>query len=221
MEKEKKRILAIFRNSFLAGVAVLLPMVGTILIVTFLVRKVNAVLLEPILHIFVPVRPWADIHLIEAAVKLAILIVILLAIAGLGILVKNYFIRRLFGLGEGIVMRVPLVNSVYRVIQQLSDTFLNKKNEMYNKVVLVEYPRKDCFVLGLMTTSCRGEIATKLGDDFVNVFVPTTPNPTSGFLIMLRRNQVKELEISTEDAMKVIVSSGIVTPDSKKLSKTP
>jgi len=218
MKKEKGKLFNALRNDFFAGVTVLIPVVGTIFIVRFFVIKVNNVLLDPIMNLLTPAARWTDIQFVSAAVKMAILILILASIVLLGLLVKSYFIRRLISLGESILLRVPFVNRIYSVIQQVSGTFLSKKEELYNKVVMIEYPRKGCFVLGLMTTSCSGEIAEKLQDGFVNVFVPTTPNPTSGFLVMVNRNEVVELSLSAEDAMKVIVSSGIVMPEKKVAS---
>ena len=213
MSNEKGRLLTELRNDFFAGVTVLLPLVGTILIVRYLVAKVNSVLLDPILRLLTPAEQWADMQLVAAVVKLAILVLILASIAFLGLLVKNFFIRRLLSVGESILLRVPFVSRIYKIIQQVSGTFLKKNPEMYNKVVLVEYPRKGCYVLGLMTTPCRGEFAEKLNEGFVNVFIPTTPNPTSGFLVMVDRKEVMELSMNVEDAMKAIVSSGIVMPE--------
>ncbi|MFC1809272.1 DUF502 domain-containing protein [Candidatus Omnitrophota bacterium] len=212
MTKEHDSTLAKLRNNLFAGIAVLLPAVGTVLIVQFIVLKVNNVLLDPILELVTPAVQWADMQFIAGGVKVLILITILLLIAFLGFVVKNFFIRQILRFGEAIFLKIPFVNKIYTAIQQLSGTFLTKQKDMYNKVVLIEYPRKGVYIIGLMTSSCRGIIADKLPPECVNVFVPTTPNPTSGFLIMLPRDEVRELDVSVEEAMKVIVSGGIITP---------
>lgn len=215
MTKNKGKFWLQIRNDFLTGIAVLLPGVGTILIVTFLLAKVNNIVLEPVLVTVSPAVQWADRHMIAFAMKGVILIVILCGIIVLGLLVKNFFIQRLLRFGEGILLRVPFVNKIYSVIQQISGTFFDQKKDIFNKVVMLEYPRKGVFILGLMTTACVGKIAEALPAECVNIFVPTTPNPTSGFLIMVPRNDVIELTISVEDAMKLIVSGGVVTPQSQ------
>ncbi|PIE02245.1 MAG: hypothetical protein CSA81_08385 [Acidobacteria bacterium] len=217
MSSRKSKILTALRTDFIAGIAVLLPLIGTIWFIHFLVTQLNNILLEPIMKLLTPLQPYADQQFVVLVVKAFILLIIILWILLLGLLVKSYFIRKLFNAGEGILMKVPFVSRIYKIIQQVSSTFLSQKVDMYNQVVLVEYPRRQCFVLGLMTTDCKGEIGAKLGHGFVNVFVPTTPNPTSGFLIMVDQKDVTILDMTAEDAMKWIVSSGIVTPEKVKI----
>jgi len=217
MTKMKRSFSANFRNDFFTGIVILLPLFLTIVIVRFILTKVNSVLLDPILQLIKPTVGWAEERYLIIAVKIAIFLSIIFLIVLLGMLVKNFFIRKLIGAGEGFLLRVPFVNKIYSTIQQISSTFLTKKEAIFNKVVLVEYPRKGIFILGLFTSECEGKIAEDLPTDCVNVFIPTTPNPTSGFLIMVPRVDIKELDISVEEAMKMIVSGGVLTPKGKQL----
>jgi uncharacterized membrane protein len=211
MSHEHSSFIAKIRNDFIAGIAVLLPAVGTIWIVHFIVIKVNQALLDPILDLIAPLVPWADTVLITSAVKIIIFTLILVMIAVLGLLIKNFFIRQVLKLGETIVMKVPFVNKIYSAIQQISGSFLLRKKDMFTKVVLIEFPRKGLFMLGLITAECEGMITQYLPPRCINVFVPTTPNPTSGFLVMIPADQVVEVPMSVEDAMKTIISGGVVT----------
>jgi uncharacterized membrane protein len=210
MTHEHNSFIAKLRNDFIAGIAVLLPAVGTIWIVQFIVIKVNQALLDPVLDLIAPLVPWADTVLLTSAVKIIIFTLILVLIAVLGLLIKNFFIRQVLKLGETIVMKVPFVNKIYSAIQQISGSFLLRKKEMFSKVVLVEFPRKGVFMLALITAECEGVITQYLPPHCINVFVPTTPNPTSGFLIMVPADQVVEIPMSVEDAMKMIISGGVV-----------
>lgn len=221
MSLEHNSLLAKFRNNFIAGVAVLLPAVGTIWIVHFLVVNVNKALLQPIVNRIDPFVPWADSTMIVTAVKIVIFMLILITIAVLGFLVKNFFIRSVLKFGETIVMKVPLVNKIYSSIQQISGSFLMRKKEMFNKVVLVEYPRKGVFIMALVSSECDGVVTNYLPPNCVNVFVPTTPNPTSGFLIMVPKDQLVEVPISVENALKLIISGGVVSAneETKKVGK--
>ena len=218
MSKEHgKRVFA--WNNLIAGVAVVLPIVGTVLIVNILLGLWNRYLLDPVLTLITPcitlLLPGIDVDrvLIAAILKVFIFILIIFGFVMIGILAKNLIIRRLLAVGEGIVLRLPFINKIYKLVRQISSAFFGERKELFNKVVLVEYPRKGCYIIALMTSSCRGEVAQRLGKNFVNVFVPTTPNPTSGYLIMVPRSDVKELSLTVEDAMKVIVSGGVVSPD--------
>ena len=109
-------------------------------------------------------------------------------------------------------MKVPLVNKVYMAMQQISKVFLVKKQAVFSKAVLVEYPRKGTYVLGLMTSEASGEVQYKTEKKLVSVFIQTTPNPTSGFLLFVPSNELINLEMSVENSMKLIISGGAVIP---------
>jgi uncharacterized membrane protein len=151
-----------------------------------------------------------------------------------GLFTTNIFGKKLVQLGEKILARIPIVRSIYTGTKQVVTTILDADIETFNEVVLIEFPRKGLFALGFVTCENKGEIQHKIDDDVVNVFVPTTPNPTSGFLVFSPRNQIIPLSMSIEDGLKFAISGGIVSPpyssikgkvleenDVSNISKTP
>ncbi len=120
----------------------------------------------------------------------------------------RFFIR----LGEWFVAKMPLVSSIYSLLKQIFETVFSSKTQAFKKVVMLEYPRKGIWILGLVSADLQGEIEQKLPEPMVNVFIPTTPNPTSGFLIFVPKKDVIEMNMSVEEAIKFIVSGGLVEP---------
>ncbi len=132
--------------------------------------------------------------------------------------VGKFFIR----LGDWIVKKIPLISTVYSLLKKVFETFLSDSTSAFSKVVLLEYPRKGLWILGLVSTDTEGEVKDILRQDMVNVFIPTTPNPTSGFLIFVPVKDVTFLEMSVEEALKFIISGGIVAPgEAKEQIKLP
>lgn len=123
--------------------------------------------------------------------------------------IGNLFVR----LGEYIVSKMPFISSVYSLLKQVFETFFSSKKQSFNQVVLLEYPRKGLWVIGFVSAQTTGEVAENFDTKMLNVFVPTTPNPTSGFLIFVPQNDVIKLDMSVEDGLKFVISCGIVTPD--------
>ena len=115
---------------------------------------------------------------------------------------------------DSLITRIPFAGNVYKAIKQITETFSNA-DAAYQKVVLIEYPRKDIYAIGFMTGETKGEIKDRKKIDMVNVFVPTTPNPTSGFLLFIPKEDAVELDMSVEDAIKLVVSAGMVVPPTK------
>ena len=129
--------------------------------------------------------------------------------------------RIILGGLERLFNRVPFINTVYRTVKQIVDTFGQQKKAVFQEVVLIEYPRKRCYDLGFLTSTAKGETQASTAEQIVNVFVPTTPNPTSGFLLMLPEEDVKRLQMSIADGMKLIISGGAVVPDPKTGEAVP
>lgn len=128
--------------------------------------------------------------------------------------IGKFFVR----LGDYIVSKMPLVSSVYSLLKQLFETVLSPKSQSFKEAVLIEYPRKGIWIIGFLATETKGELKQKLPHKkMLAVFVPTTPNPTSGFLVMLPEDEVIRLDMSVEDALKYTVSCGIVTPEKEKI----
>jgi uncharacterized membrane protein len=111
---------------------------------------------------------------------------------------------------------VPFVSTVYKTVKQVMETFGASHKAVFSKTVLIEYPKRECYAIGFLSSEFDGEVQDKTGRAVVNVFVPTTPNPTSGFLLIVPKDKVTELEMSVADGMKLIISGGIVVPPSRK-----
>ncbi len=142
-------------------------------------------------------------------VGLVILIAFLMVV---GMFAAGFLGRFFIRLGEWFVARMPLVSSVYSLLKQIFETVFSSKTQAFKKVVMLEYPRKGIWILGLVSADLTGEVEQKLPQEMVNVFIPTTPNPTSGFLIFVPKNDVIEMDMSVEEAIKFIVSGGLVEP---------
>lgn len=147
------------------------------------------------------------------------LIAALLAISIIGFLTANIAGRSLLSFGESILGRMPLVRNLYSALKQIFETVLDDKGRNFTKAGLVEYPRKGLWAIVFLATDAKGEVAAKLEDkaETVAVFLPTTPNPTSGFLLFVPRDDIIELSMSVEDAAKLVISAGLVSPDYPKL----
>lgn len=129
-----------------------------------------------------------------------------------GIFATNIIGKRMISFGERVMTRIPLANRIYKAVQQISTAFLGSNRSIFQNVVLVEYPRRGIYSLGFLTAEGEGEVQEKTDKPVVCVFVPTTPNPTSGMLIFVPRDQLIRLDMTTEDGLKLVVSGGVVVP---------
>lgn len=145
------------------------------------------------------------------------LVILILALIIVGMFAAGFLGKFFMRLGEWIVYKLPLISSVYSLLKQVFETFLSTKTQAFNKVVLLEYPRKGIWILGLVSSTTKGEVKKLLPKEMLNVFIPTTPNPTSGFLIFVPKEDTIELEMSVEDGIKFIISGGLVEPSNQKL----
>ncbi len=140
----------------------------------------------------------------------------------LGALAANVMGRALIGLGEKIVNRMPVIRGVYTTVKQIAETMMAQSASTFRDVVLIEYPRKGLWALAFVSSDAMKQIEEKTdGEDMINVFLPTTPNPTSGFLLFVARRDCVFLDISVEQAVKYIISAGLVSPDDFEKKKTP
>lgn len=137
----------------------------------------------------------------------------LLIVIGLGVLLTNMVGRRLFLILERVLQRVPVLSWIYQAVRKLTALFYQEGESRFQRVVMIEYPRKGIYVIGFMTTESVRIFNDRSGRKLVNIFLPTTPNPTSGFLLMVPKDDVIPLDISTEDAVKLIASGGVVAPE--------
>lgn len=140
------------------------------------------------------------------------LVVAVVALTIIGMFAAGFLGRFFLKLGEWIVYKVPFVSSVYSVLKQVFETFFSSKTQAFSKVVMLEYPRKGIWILGFVSTELKGEIKQHCPEKMLNVFIPTTPNPTSGFLIFVPKEDCIELDMSVEEGLKFVISGGLVEP---------
>ena len=129
-----------------------------------------------------------------------------------GIMTANIIGQKLLVFWEGVLWRIPVVKSIYWSIKQVSDTIFSSKGEAFRKALLVQYPREGAWTIAFMTGQPGGDVANHLKGDYISIYVPTTPNPTSGFFLMMLRSDVIELDMSVDEALKYIISMGVVSP---------
>ena len=197
------------RNTFIAGLLVTIPIAFTFFILNFLFKKLDSALSPVFTQILitfgVPITP--DFRLPGVGVIMTLVIILLV-----GIFTTNIFGRELVRLGEKILAKIPVVRSIYTGTKQVVQTILDAEVETFSSVVMVEFPRKGLWALGFITCENKGEIQQKTGEEILNVFVPTTPNPTSGFLVFVPKHQVIVLTMTIEEGLKFAISGGIVAP---------
>jgi uncharacterized membrane protein len=133
-----------------------------------------------------------------------------------GVVARNFIGEKLFFFVEKMLLKIPLAKNIMTAVRQLLDFMSKNKKEVFNKVVLIEYPRKECWVIGFVSTDAPDIVNNSLNQKLTSIFVPTTPNPTSGFLIFLPKNEIVEINITMEEAMKIIVSGGVLTPENEE-----
>ncbi|HVK55171.1 MAG TPA: DUF502 domain-containing protein [Burkholderiales bacterium] len=135
-----------------------------------------------------------------------------------GVVAANIIGQKLLRFGETLLVRIPVVKSIYTSVKQVSDTLFSSKGQAFRKALLVQYPRQGSWTVAFLTGQPGGELVDHLGNEYVSIYVPTTPNPTSGFFLMMPKKDVIELEMSVDAALKFIISMGVVTPASSKAS---
>lgn len=202
-----------FRNAFLTGLLIFLPLGTTIFVLNFLLGLFQGPV--TILIQQLGVKEESFFFGMETLLAIVGLLIGVLSLTLLGFL-SNYFLGRFFiGLTEKILGKVPFLSTVYRSAKQIVETFGKENRAVFKEVVMIEYPRPNCYVLGFVTTEASGETVEAIGKNLTNVFVPTTPNPTSGFLLLLPKKDIFPLEMSVGEGMKMLISGGAVIPSSK------
>lgn len=196
-----------FRNAFISGALLLAPLLVTVWAFSQIIGFVGGTV-RPLFEPYVPVAMRSMPFLWD----LVGTVFVVLLVTAFGFLSSYVFGKFFFSVGERAMQRIPGVGVVYNSVKQIVATFGSQNRNVFSKVVMVEYPRKGMWTLGFLTNKAQGEAQSAVGTDTWTVFVPTTPNPTSGFLLMLPRHEVIELEMSVGDGMKMIISGGAVVP---------
>ena len=197
-----------FRNTFLTGLVILVPIFVTYILVTFLIDLLSGVG-APILKGITRIVGFERVGWVEPFVPFFNFLLSLLIILILGLIGTNIFGRKLLAKFNQLVMRLPLVSSIYGAAKQVVETF-HGPNQSFQKVVLVEFPHKGNWMMGLVACERDDSLQLSTVKKMYSVFIPTTPNPTSGFLILVSPKDVVELDYDVEEAFKYIVSSGIL-----------
>mgnify|MGYP001281719047 FL=1 len=201
-QKHKISFIAKLRNYLIAGVVVLIP-IGITLYLTLFFIKISSNLIPK------EINPNYYLPFSIPGLEIVISIFFLIFIGWLSL---SFLGKRILKLVNDLFNRIPILRTIYTSILQMTENFAKNNNENEKSVVLIEYPRKGCWAVGFATQDNKGEIKDKTKEDLINVFVPTTPNPTSGFLLMFPRNDVIFLDMTFEEASKFIVSAGTANP---------
>lgn len=213
----KRGLIASLRNTFLAGLAVIAPGVLTIWLIWNVINWIDGLILPLIPRRLIP----------EMAVGLDIpglgLMIFVIFTLVMGYFTKGLIGRTLVNWGERIVEAMPVVRSIYNAVKQVADTVLARNTPSFDRACLVQYPRPGIWAVAFISTTTRGEIGEHLSEngEMISIFLPTTPNPTSGFLLFVPRRDVIELDMAIEDAAKLVISAGLVHPDPRKIRKAP
>ena len=204
--------MATLRKYIIAGLLVWLPFAATIVIVKFLIDLMDkTVLLLP--------PEWQPANLLGFSIPGFGVIIALSILLLTGMLAANLFGRRFVEMWERILNRIPLVRSIYSSVKQITSTIFDPSGKSFRKVVLLEYPRKGLWSIGFLTNDSMGDELCSVDDTLVSVFIPTTPNPTSGFIIMTRKDEITELNMNVEEAFKFVISMGVIIPDNGTLEE--
>lgn len=206
-----------FRNYFLTGIVVAAPISITIYLTWTFINWVDSWAKPLIPKVYNP-----DNYLPFSVPGVGLLFAVL-ALTLLGFLTANLVGRSIVSYGESFLGRMPFVRNLYSGLKQIFETVLSERNDSFQKAGIIEYPRRGLYALVFVATDVKGEIKTRVSPDgapFVSVFIPTTPNPTSGFLLFVPRSDLIELDMSVEEAAKLVISAGLVSPELATKTKT-
>jgi len=197
------------RNYFISGLLFWIPLALSVIVIKFFLELVNNLIPQKYL-------PEA-IFKLDTTIPGSGIILVLLVILITGVMVTNILGRKLVALWEKVLNKIPGFRNVYNVLKKVSDTVFNTSTDSFRKAFLIQYPSKGIWVIAFQSGDYRGEAKSIIGEEIMNLFVPTTPNPTSGFFVMLAKKDAFELDMSVEEAFKLVISAGVVTPNSVKI----
>ncbi len=202
------------KKYFITGLLIWIPLAITFMVLAWIVNTLDQILL------WLPngVQPRALLGLDVPGIGLLASVLIVLCT---GLVAANVLGQKLVQLWEAILARIPVVKSIYYSVKQVSDTLFSSSGQAFRKALLVQYPREGAWTIAFLTGKPGGDAATHLSGDYVSVYVPTTPNPTSGFFLMMPKDDVIELDMSVDEALKYIISMGVVAPPTRRPSERP
>ena len=197
------------RNYFISGLLFWVPLALTVIVIKFFLELINNLVPQKYL-------PEAIFNL-DTTIPGSGIILVLIVILITGVLVTNILGRKLVALWERVLNKIPGFRNVYNVLKKVSDTVFNTSTDSFRKAFLIQYPSKGIWVIAFQSGDYKGEAESIIGEEIMNLFVPTTPNPTSGFFVMMAKKDAFELDMSVEEAFKLVISAGVVTPNSVKI----
>ena len=193
------------RNYFISGLLFWIPLALSVIVIKFFLELVNNL---------VPQKYLPEvIFKLDTTIPGSGIILVLLVILITGVMVTNILGRKLVALWEKVLNKIPGFRNVYNVLKKVSDTVFNTSTDSFRKAFLIQYPSKGIWVIAFQSGDYRGEAKSIIGEEIMNLFVPTTPNPTSGFFVMMAKKDAFELDMSVEEAFKLVISAGVVAPN--------
>ena len=202
------KLLKRLRNYLISGLLFWIPLILSVIVIKFFLEFVNSLVPQEYL-------PEVIFNL-DTTIPGSGVILVLVILIITGLLVTNILGRRLVSLWESLLNKIPGFRNIYNVLKKVSDTVLNSSTESFKKAYLIQYPNKGIWVIAFQSGDYRGQAESVIGEEIINLFVPTTPNPTSGFFVLIPKKDALELDISVEEAFKLVISAGVVTPNSVK-----
>ena len=199
------------RNYFISGLLFWIPLALSVIVIKFFLELVNNLVPQKYL-------PEA-IFKLDTTIPGSGIILVLLVILITGAMVTNILGRKLLVLWEKALNKIPGFRNIYNVLKKVSDTVFNTSTESFRKAFLIQYPSKGIWVIAFQSGDYKGEAESIIGEEIMNLFVPTTPNPTSGFFVMIAKKDAFELDMSVEEAFKLVISAGVVTPNSVNIKE--
>lgn len=207
-----------FKKSFITGLVILLPIALTILVIAFIVNFLTKPFVGSIEHFFVNFDFYEDYKgLVHVILQLVSLFILFCFTVLLGFLARVVFFRWVISIYDYIFHRIPVIKTIYKAIQQIIRTIFGSSSKSFKQVVMVPFPTHGAYCIGLVSGSAPPHCDKTVGSNLISIFVPTTPNPTSGYLIMYREEEVIYLEMKVEDAIKYIISCGVIAKEDSPL----
>ena len=198
-------------NYLISGLLFWIPLALTVLVIKFFLEVVNNL---------VPARFLPETLLnLDTSIPGSGFVFVVLILLITGALVTNILGRKLLDLWERALNKIPGFRNIYNALKKISSTVLNTSSESFRKAFLIQYPSKGIWVVAFQSGDYKGEIESIIGEDVINLFVPTTPNPTSGFFVIIPKKDAIELKMSVEEAFKLVISAGVVTPETLKIKE--
>ena len=199
------------RNYFISGLLFWIPLALSVLLIKFFLEVVDNLVPKRLL-------PESLLNL-DTAIPGSGIVLVILIILITGAVVSNIIGRKLLDLWERALNKIPGFRNIYNALKKISSTVFNTSSDSFRKAYLIQYPSKGIWVIAFQSGDYKGEVETIIGEDVINLFVPTTPNPTSGFFVMMPKKDAFELQMTVEQAFKLVISAGVVTPENLKIKE--